>query len=208
LGMENPIIYPRTNTISQEARSEIKGHKPLVIWMTGFSGSGKSTIANELERILNTRYKAHTYLLDGDNIRNGLNFGLGFSDEDRSENIRRIGEVSKLMVDAGLIVITAFISPFQKDRDKVRALVPQKTFWEVYVSTPLEVCMARDPKGLYRMAGKGEVSRFTGISSPYEPPNSPEITIDTVKLSVAESVDLLIQHLLNAKIINEPVGEA
>jgi adenylylsulfate kinase len=205
--MENPIIFPRNNTINQEARSLIKGHDPLVIWMTGLSGSGKSTIANELEKILNSRFKAHTYLLDGDNIRNGLNSGLGFSDDDRTENIRRIGEVSKLMADAGLIVITAFISPFQKDRDQVRKLLPSKTFWEVYVLTPLEVCIARDPKGLYRKAVSGEISKFTGISSRYEVPISPEITLDTEKFSVSESVDLLIQKLLEFKIINKQHGE-
>jgi adenylylsulfate kinase len=205
--MDKPYLYPRDNKLPREARSQIKGHDPLVIWMTGLSGSGKSTIANELERILHKKYKAHTYLLDGDNIRNGLNKGLGFTEEDRTENIRRIGEVAKLMYDAGLIVITAFISPFQKDRDEVRKLLPPKAVWEVFISTPLEVCAARDPKGLYQKARDGQIPQFTGISSPYEPPVSPELTVDTENHSVIECANQIVQKLLESKIIDTVYGE-
>jgi adenylylsulfate kinase len=154
-----------------------------------------------------SEYKAHTYLLDGDNIRNGLNKGLGFTEEDRTENIRRIGEVAKLMYDAGLIVITAFISPFQKDRDEVRKLLPPKAFWEVFISTPLEVCAARDPKGLYQKARDGQIPQFTGISSPYEPPVSPELTVDTENHSVIECANQIVQKLLESKIIDTVYGE-
>lgn len=173
-------------------RSELKNQSPLVIWFTGLSGSGKSTIANALEFELVTKHHAHTYLLDGDNIRTGLNAGLGFSDADRKENIRRIGEVAKLMVDAGLIVITAFISPFKADRDQVRKLFLPGQFWEIFVSCPLEICMRRDPKGLYVKALDGELPQFTGISSPYEPPEAPEMIITSDTQTVDESVSHLI----------------
>ena len=173
-------------------RSKNKHHPPLVIWMTGYSGSGKSSIANALEYRLVNNYRAHTYLLDGDNIRSGLNAGLGFSEEDRKENIRRIGEVAKLMANAGLIVITAFISPFRGDRDSVRKLFKPGEFWEVYVSCPLEVCAERDPKGLYQKAKNGEIAEFTGISSPYEPPLSPELTVDTQTKDLAACVEQIL----------------
>jgi adenylylsulfate kinase len=187
-------------------RSKIKHHSPLVIWLTGYSGSGKSTIANALEYRLVNDYQVHTYLLDGDNIRSGLNAGLGFSEADRKENIRRVGEVAKLMVDAGLIVITAFISPFRADRDSVRNLFKLGEFWEVYISCPLEVCVERDPKGLYKKAKNGEIAEFTGISSPYEEPLVPELVVDTQTMDLAACVDQILVTLESAGIITEQEG--
>ena len=184
-------------------RSEVKGHDPLVIWLTGLSGSGKSTIANELEYQLVAKHSAHTYLLDGDNIRTGLNAGLGFSDEDRKENIRRIGEVAKLMHDAGLIVITAFISPFRSDRDMVRQLFAPGEFWEVFVACPLEVCKKRDPKGLYVKALKGEIAQFTGINSPYEAPISPELTVESDLHPVDECVSSILTKMKSSGILKK-----
>lgn len=197
----NENIIPHQHQISQPERTAIKPHQPLLIWLTGLSGSGKSTIASELEALLNKDYGVHTYLLDGDNIRTGLNKDLGFSPEDREENIRRIGEVAKLMVDAGLIVITAFISPFQQDRDQVRQLLPPGQFWEVFVDCPIEICEQRDPKGLYKKARQGEIADFTGINSPYEPPQKPELVLNSVNFTVDECVEKLIKELLNKKII-------
>lgn len=194
-------LYPHIHAVSLDDRSRLKGHQPLVLWMTGFSGSGKSTIANALECKLVHTYKAHTYLLDGDNIRTGLNAGLGFSEEDRKENIRRVGEVARLMYDAGLIVVTAFISPYRSDRDMVRALLTSGAYWEVYVSCPLETCMERDPKGLYKKALAGEISDFTGVNSPYEPPSEPEIQVHTDQLSVDECVEKIITKMLELQII-------
>ena len=180
--------------VSKEERSSIKQQKPCILWFTGLSGSGKSTIANAVEVKLNELHK-HTYLLDGDNIRMGLNKGLTFSDEDRIENIRRIGEVSKLFVDAGTIVLTAFISPFQKERDAVRELVEENEFIEVFIDTPLEVCESRDPKGLYQKARKGEIANFTGISSPYEAPKKPEIHIVNDDIAIEEVTQKIIDYL-------------
>ncbi|HWP95055.1 MAG TPA: sulfate adenylyltransferase subunit CysN [Gammaproteobacteria bacterium] len=180
--------------VSKTQRANQKGQRPCVIWFTGLSGSGKSTIANALEQAL-FRRGYHSYLLDGDNIRHGLNKDLDFSDAGRIENIRRIGEVARLFVDAGLIVITAFISPFRSDRQLVRELVESGEFIEVFVDTPLEVCEQRDTKGLYRRARAGEIRNFTGIDSPYEPPEAPEIVLDTVKLSVDECVASLMRYL-------------
>lgn len=199
--MANHII-PHQHKISVDDRTNVKPHQPLLIWLTGLSGSGKSTLASELEFRLNKEFNVHTYLLDGDNIRTGLNSDLSFSDNDREENIRRIGEVARLMVDAGLIVITAFISPFQRDRDCVRKLLPQGQFWEVYVDCPLEVCEQRDPKNLYQKARAGIIPEFTGISSPYEPPNTPELTVNTDKETLRECVDRLIQKLVIDKVIS------
>lgn len=194
-------IHPHQHTVSLENRTQIKGHLPLVLWMTGLSGSGKSTLANALEYRLVHTYQAHTYLLDGDNIRTGLNAGLGFSEADRKENIRRVGEVARLMYNAGLIVITAFISPYQSDRDMVRSLFQPAAFWEVYVSCPIEVCMERDPKGLYQKALDGKISEFTGVTSPYEAPSQPEIQVDTGQLTVDACVDLIITRMLEHQII-------
>jgi len=197
----NENIIPHHHQISQQDRTTIKTHQPLLIWLTGLSGSGKSTIASELETRLNKDFGVHTYLLDGDNIRTGLNKDLGFSSEDREENIRRIGEVAKLMVDAGLVVITAFISPFQRDRDLVRELLPDGQFWEVYVECPIEICEQRDPKGLYQKARQGEIPEFTGISSPYEPPQKPELILNTEKFKLEENVERVIQTLISKRMI-------
>ncbi len=187
-------IVWHTHHITKEERATLKKQKPCIVWFTGLSGSGKSTIANAVEATLVSRGK-HTYLLDGDNIRLGLNRGLGFSEEDRVENIRRIGEVSKLFVDAGLIVLTAFISPFIADREKVRELVGLGEFIEVFVDTPLAVCEQRDPKGLYRKARKGEIANFTGIDSPYEAPEDAEIVIKNEGISIDDAVAVVIDYL-------------
>ena len=192
--MLNKNIVWHDHHISKEERSSIKDQKPCILWFTGLSGSGKSSIANAVESKL-LELNKHTYLLDGDNIRMGLNKGLGFSDQDRIENIRRIGEVSKLFVDAGSIVLTAFISPFQKERDAVRSLVKEDEFIEVFIDTPLEVCESRDPKGLYEKARKGEIANFTGISSPYESPTKPEIHIINDKTSIEDVTQQIIGYL-------------
>ena len=178
--------------VGKRQRANQKAQRPCVIWLTGLSGSGKSTLANALEQRLFQR-GYHSYLLDGDNVRHGLNQDLGFSTADRVENIRRIGEVAALFVDAGLIVITAFISPFRADRTMVRALVPEGEFIEVYVHASLEACERRDPKGLYAKARAGVIKDFTGIDSPYEPPERPELVIDTER----DSVELCVERVLN-----------
>jgi len=192
--MLNKNIVWHDHHVIRSERAAIKDQKPCILWFTGLSGSGKSTIANAVESAL-LKKKKHTYLLDGDNIRMGLNKGLGFSDEDRIENLRRIGEVSKLFVDAGLIVLTAFISPFQKERDSVRALVEEEEFIEIFIDTPLKICENRDPKGLYKKARKGEIPHFTGISSPYEAPKKPEIHVKNDKITVEGAVDQIIDYL-------------
>ena len=186
--------------ISKKDREEQNGHKGVVIWLTGLSGSGKSTIAVELQAQL-FENNAQVFILDGDNIRHGLNKDLGFSPEDREENIRRIGEVAKLFTDAGMIAITSFISPYRKDRDANRELLPEGEFIEVYVKAPLDVCEKRDPKGLYKKARAGVIPEFTGISAPYEESEDPEIIIDTDKLSVEESANKIIDYLRKKKII-------
>ena len=192
---ERENIHWHKGDVAPGERAAIKGQQPFVIWLTGLSGSGKSTLANALERRL-LEMGRHTILMDADNIRKGLNRDLGFSEADRVENIRRIGEVAKLMTDAGLIVITAFISPFRADRDMVRALLPAGTFLEVHLSTPLEVCEARDPKGLYRKVRQGEIPNFTGISSPYEEPLAPELRLNTGTLPVIECVEVIMELLV------------
>ncbi len=185
--------------IKREDREKANGHQGAVIWFTGLSASGKSTLAHALENALFEKgYK--TYVLDGDNIRHGLNKDLGFSPQDREENIRRIGEVAKLFADAGIIVLTAFISPYCSDREKARKLNP-RNFIEVYVKCDLDVCEQRDPKGLYKKAKAGEISEFTGISAPYEEPENPELVIDTGKYSIEESVNQLITYLKSQNII-------
>jgi adenylylsulfate kinase len=177
--------------ISQQDREKIKGHKSLTIWMSGLSGSGKSTIANILETELNSQ-NYHTYILDGDNTRLGLNKGLGFSEEDRLENIRRVAEVCKLMNDAGLIVICSFISPFQKNREQARSIIGEDKFIEVFVDADLETCEMRDPKGLYKKARLGEIKDFTGISSPFESPNDCII----LKNNTLDDLDKNVKQLL------------
>jgi bifunctional enzyme CysN/CysC len=178
-------IYIQNIDINKAARAKQKHQAPKVIWFTGLSGSGKSTIANLVEKQLH-QLGMHTYLLDGDNIRHGLNKDLGFTDEDRVENIRRIGEVAKLMVDSGLIVLTAFISPFRSERRMVRELFAAEEFIEVFIDTPLELAEERDPKGLYKKARRGQLKNFTGIDSPYEAPEKPEIILKTSQNSAEE----------------------
>ena len=181
--------------ISRDAHANLKNQKPAVLWFTGLSGSGKSTIANLVEKKLH-RMNRHTFLLDGDNVRHGLNKDLGFSEADRIENIRRVGEVAKLMADAGLIVITAFISPFRAEREMVRAMIPDGEFFEVYIDTPLAEAEKRDVKGLYKKARAGDLKNFTGIDSPYEAPDSPEVRIDTTKMDAEAAADAIIERLL------------
>ena len=193
-------IYKTIFRVKKEDRQKIKHHKPTIIWFTGLSASGKSTLANELEYILN-KQNIHTYILDGDNIRRGLNNNLGFSPEDRKENIRRIGEVAKLFVDAGIIVLVSFISPYIEDRNKVRSLVDKDEFIEVYVKCPLDVVEKRDPKGLYKKAKKGIIKEFTGISAPYEEPLNPELVIETDKLNIKDSVNKILQYLIKNGVV-------
>ena len=180
--------------ITKEDRVKLLNQKGVTIWLTGLSGSGKSTIAVELEHAL-IENKHQAYILDGDNIRHGLNKNLGFSPEDRTENIRRIGEVAKLFTEANIITIAAFVSPYREDRDNVRKLLDHGGFIEIYVKCSLEVCEARDTKGLYKKARTGEVKDFTGISAPYEEPLNPELTIDSSKLSVEESTRAILNYL-------------
>ncbi len=193
-GQKATNITWHESRVSRNERAKQKGQKPCILWFTGLSGSGKSTVANVLEGAL-FELGHHTYLLDGDNVRHGLNKDLGFSAEDRVENIRRIGESAKLFADAGLIVLTAFISPYQRDREMVRELMGEGEFIEIFVDTPLEVCEERDPKGLYKKARAGEIKNFTGIDDPYEAPESPEITLHTADESAEESAAKVIATL-------------
>jgi len=191
--VDQNIVWHQHQT-SKIQRAELKKQRPCLLWFTGLSGSGKSTIAGALESALFAQGQ-HTYLLDGDNVRHGLCGDLGFSDNDRVENIRRVGEVSKLMVDAGLIVLSAFISPFQSERQVVRDLLEQHEFIEVHIATSLATCESRDPKGLYQKARSGEIANFTGISSEYQAPVKPEVVIDTDQLSIEQSVTVLLDYL-------------
>lgn len=184
------------HAITHSERAEQKGHRGAILWFTGLSGAGKSTLAGALEAELYRR-GLHSYLLDGDNVRHGLCKDLGFSLEDRRENIRRVGEVAKLMLDAGLLVLSAFVSPQRAERDLVRALVSEGEFIEVHVATPLDVCESRDPKGLYQKARAGEIKDFTGISSPYESPVSAELVIDTSEGDLNSQVAKLVDYLIS-----------
>jgi len=188
-------IHRHAMDVDKATRARIKGQSPAILWFTGLSGAGKSTVANIVERKL-TEAGLHTYSLDGDNVRHGLNRDLGFTDVDRVENIRRIGEVAKLFVDAGLIVTCSFISPFRSERQMVRELVDDEEFIEVFVDTPIEVCMERDPKGLYEKARAGEIKNFTGLDSPYEAPVKAELRVDTSELTAEEAADQVIEYLL------------
>ncbi|WP_371741606.1 adenylyl-sulfate kinase [Novosphingobium sp. 9U] len=188
-------VHWQATDIGRKQRADLKNQKPALLWFTGLSGSGKSTIANLVEKKL-YRMNRHTFLLDGDNVRHGLNKDLGFTEADRIENIRRVGEVAKLMTDSGLIVITAFISPFQAERDMVRSMLPEGEFIEVFIDTPLRVAESRDVKGLYKKARSGELKNFTGIDSPYEAPRNPEIRIDTQAITAEQAADLIIDRLL------------
>jgi bifunctional enzyme CysN/CysC len=189
--------------VDKQARSALKAQRPALIWLTGFSGAGKSTIANIVERKLH-RLGRHTYLLDGDNVRHGLNKDLGFTDADRVENIRRTAEVASLMVDAGLIVVASFISPFRAERDFARSCVRSGEFIEVFVDTPLAVAEARDPKGLFKKARRGELFNFTGVDSPYEPPTDPELRIDTTQTAPEDAADAVIARLQGLADPNRP----
>ena len=180
--------------VDKSIRSFMKKQRPCLLWFTGLSGSGKSTIAGAVESKLAERLQ-HTYLMDGDNVRHGLCGDLAFSEEDRNENIRRVGEVSNLMVDAGLIVLTAFISPFKVNREVVRGMLKEGEFIEVFIDTPIAECEKRDPKGLYKKARAGEIKDFTGIDSPYESPENPEITIKNVNVSIDDAANEVIEYL-------------
>jgi adenylylsulfate kinase len=186
--------------VDQAARTAAHGHAGATLWFTGLSGSGKSTIAHRVERALIER-GAFAYVLDGDNIRHGLNRDLGFSAQDRVENIRRIGEVARLFTNAGAIVVTAFISPYRADRERVRELMPSGQFIEVFVDTPIAVCEARDPKGLYKKARSGDIKNFTGIDAPYEAPTAPEVHLRTENLSVDEAAAMVVEYLAEQGIL-------
>lgn len=197
----NQNIVWHTAAVTKQDRRKLNGHGSAVLWFTGLSGAGKSTLANAVEQRLYER-NLRTYLLDGDNIRHGINRDLGFSPEDRTENIRRIGEVAKLFVDAGAIVLTAFISPYVADRALARQLVEDGEFIEIYVRCALEECEARDPKGLYKKARAGEIPEFTGISSPYEEPDQPELIVETTGQTLEQSVDQVIAYLERSGVIS------
>lgn len=192
--MEN--VHPQNFSVSKEQRSSLHGHKSLIIWFTGLSGSGKSTIANLLELKLYEK-QISTFILDGDNLRSALNKDLGFSLKDREENIRRVGEVAKLFVESGIVVLVTFISPLEKDRKQVRELVNKEEFYEVYVKCPLDYCEKRDPKGLYKKARLGEIKDFTGITSPYEEPLNPDLVLETDKLTEEECANKLFESVIN-----------
>jgi len=187
--------------VTREHRERLNGHKGCILWMTGLSGAGKSTLAHAVEERLH-ELDCRTYVLDGDNVRHGLNGDLGFSPADREENIRRIGEVAKLMMDAGIIAITAFISPYRKDRDRVRDLVGEGDFIEIYCEAPLEVCDQRDVKGLYQKARAGEIPEFTGISAPYEAPETPELTVRTGEHDLNECAGQVLDYLRGQGVIS------
>jgi adenylylsulfate kinase len=197
--MSTNVVW-HSATVTRQRREAQNGHKSVLLWFTGLSGAGKSTIAHATEEALH-RMGCRTFVFDGDNVRHGLCSDLGFSVEDRRENIRRIGEMCKLFLDAGVIALTAFISPFRLDRERVRALVPHGDFLEIYVRCSLEVCETRDVKGLYRRARAGEIKEFTGISSPYEVPNDPELILDTTSESVEECVASVLQLLSSRGLI-------
>lgn len=186
-------IIPHHFSVLKEDREQLNGHKGCVLWFTGLSGSGKSTLANAVAKALFDQ-KFHTYSLDGDNVRKGLNNNLGFSPQDRTENIRRIAEVAHLMVDAGLIVTASFVSPYEKDRENVRKIVGNTTFVEIFVNTPIAVCEQRDVKGLYAKARAGEIKDFTGVNAPYEAPKNPDVEIDTSKISIEEAVAIVLTY--------------
>ncbi|ASZ60814.1 MULTISPECIES: adenylyl-sulfate kinase [Bacillus] len=196
----NPNIIWHPAAISKSDRQSLNGHKSCVLWFTGLSGSGKSVLANAVDEKL-YRKGIQSYVLDGDSIRHGLNKDLGFQTGDRIENIRRIGEVAKLFVDSGQMILTAFISPFREDRDMVRALFPKGEFFEIYVKCPLHVCEQRDPKELYKKARNGKIKHFTGIDSPYEAPLSPDFIIESDQTSISDGADLIINALQNRGII-------
>lgn len=200
INLSQDHIHWHEETVKRQNREKLHGHKSFVLWFTGLSGSGKSTLANALEMELHNR-KLSTYLLDGDNIRLGLNIDLTFSKEDRRENIRRVGEVAKLFVDAGCIVLSAFISPYEEERKNVRKRFMDHEFIEIHVKCPLRICEQRDPKGLYKLARSGKIKEFTGISSPYEPPQHAEITVDTAQQTITQNVNKILAFLRDKKLV-------
>lgn len=187
-------IIPHQFSVTKQERNRLNGHSSFLLWFTGLSGSGKSTIANAVEKALVGR-NIHTYTLDGDNVRKGLNKNLTFSPDDRSENIRRIAEVANLMVDSGLVVLAAFVSPYRADRYKIRDIVGPENYIEIYVNTSVEECERRDVKGLYEKARAGEILNFTGVNAPYEEPEHPDLEINTAELTVEDSVSLILNYI-------------
>lgn len=204
--MDKHNIVWHSARISKQDRWQKNSHRSACIWITGLSASGKSTIATELEHRLHQKL-INTFVLDGDNVRHGLNKDLGFSEKDRKENLRRVGEVAKLLVEAGILTIAAFISPYKADRDKIRNLFSGGEFIEIYLNCDISVCEHRDPKGLYRKARAGEIPDFTGISAPYEIPGNPEIVIETDRLSVNESLEKIFSYLIEKEIILNSNGQ-
>ena len=199
--MKTPNTIYHNATVTRQRREKLNNHKSVVIWFTGLSGSGKSTLAHSVEEELH-KLACRTFVLDGDNVRHGLSSNLTFSDDDRKENIRRIGETAKLMMEAGVIAITAFISPFREDRDAVRGLLSQDDFIEIYCNASLEVCESRDVKGFYKRARAGEIKNYTGIDSPYEEPTNPELVVNTGDEPFEESVTKVIEYLKSKNILN------
>ena len=195
-------LYFHEHRVARESKEKRNQHKSRVLWFTGLSGSGKSTVANATEKMLHDM-GLQTYILDGDNVRMGLNKDLGFSAEDRTENIRRITEVAKLFADSGSIILTAFISPYREDRDKAREIISNDDFIEIFVSADLSVCEDRDPKGLYKKARSGEIKGFTGIDAPYEAPLNPELIVETDKNSIEESAQIVVDYLIENGIISK-----
>jgi adenylylsulfate kinase len=199
---KKPEVVWHNATISNQNRNKLLNQVPFILWFTGLSASGKSTLANIVEKKL-FQMNYNTYLLDGDNVRHGLNKDLGFNEESRIENIRRIGEVSKLFLDSGIIIITAFISPFKSDRNLARLLVEKEQFIEIFIDASIETCEKRDPKGMYLKARSGEISNFTGISSPYESPENPELHIVNNEISLDDASNQIIEYLIEKKYINK-----
>lgn len=194
-------IYWHENTVTKRQRQNLHGHKSFILWFTGLSGSGKSTIANLVEQKLHEQ-NVSTYLMDGDNLRHGLNSDLGFSPEDRRENIRRIGETAKLFVNGGVVVLAAFVSPYRHDRQLVRELVESDEFIEIFVKCSLKTCKNRDPKGLYKKARDNEIKEFTGVSAPYEEPENPELIVETEQMTPRESCELILDYLKRKSIFD------
>ena len=200
--MTTENLYFHEHRVPRDLKEKRNGHKSRVIWFTGLSGSGKSTVANATEKLLHDM-GLHTYILDGDNVRMGLNKDLGFSPQDRTENIRRITEVAKLFADAGSIVLTAFISPYREDRDNARTIIGDNDFIEIFISADLSVCELRDPKGLYKKARSGEIKGFTGIDAPYEEPINPELVVETDKYNIEECAQIVVKYLIDQRIIKK-----
>lgn len=200
--MTTENLYFHKHRVPRDLKEKRNNHKSRVLWFTGLSGSGKSTVANATEKVLHDM-GLHTYILDGDNVRMGLNKDLGFSPQDRTENIRRITEVAKLFADSGSIVLTAFISPYQEDRDKAREIIGEQDFIEIFISADLSVCEERDPKGLYKKARSGEIKGFTGIDAPYEAPLDPELIVETDKNNIEECSQIVVNYLSQNGIIDK-----